>query len=323
MGEGGFAETLTPEAYAGHVAARYGGAAPGCTEAIAEVARCELSALGQTLRWVLVQRVAKLLGAFGVTDEVAEEVVRSLEIAGDLSAGPGGEVACAPLRAVHVRAGRWLFAGTPLRERMGGPMAGIPRRLAAADDDLVRGAVAALGGRDLDLARWTGLDRTPTVRAWLDELETRLVMAERFADRTGALRWDEPEVFIVRRGWHSASLGSSAMLVRARQMGGWKAYAWARLVDGKTERVPLSWDEARCTMLAVGSVSGCTLTRAGGRLRDVRAVGAAARRGVPVAFGRGGDAARGAGGEDLGGRARRGGGDAVGSGGGAGGGGVR
>jgi hypothetical protein len=267
-------EVLGPDAYRARLAAYYGVDLLTSREAVAEVARAELFALGQTLRWVLARRVMKLLGAFEVTAEVAEEALRSLEIAGDLSAGPGGEVARAPLRAVSVGAQRWLFAGTlptaDLKERVGGLPTGTPRRLVTLDADRVRRAVADLGGRELDVEQWAGLSRTPPFREWLEELDGRLEAATRFADRTGALRWDDEEAYAASGGrWVSGAPGAWSVLTRARQAGGWKAYAWGRAVGGKVARVPLTWDEARRTMIAVtaaaGSVTVLGVVREGGR----------------------------------------------------------
>jgi hypothetical protein len=251
---------LSPQTLAPHTAAHYGAIPSSSADIIAEVTRCELFALGHTVRWVLAQRVAKLLAPFGVTAEAVDDVLETLEAAGDVTAGPGGEVARAPLRAVPLRAGRWLFAGTvptaELKARVEGSMAGLPRRLTTDDDERVRRAVVELGGRELSLQRWAALDRTPPVGRWLEELAARLATAERFEDRAAARSWDDEEVFITPGRWHAAPPGDWPVLVRARQSGGWKAYAWARLVDGKAARVPLTWDEARRTMLAVNTEAG-------------------------------------------------------------------
>ncbi|WP_437515163.1 hypothetical protein [Sorangium sp. So ce1099] len=258
-------EVLTPDSYARRVADRYGGHPDRGTEVIAEVTRAELFALGQTLRWVLVQRVEKLLSLFGVTAERIGEIVRTLEAIGDLSAGPGGEVACAPLRGVRVSAGRWLLVGTLPSSEMTtiGHMAGLPRRLSVSEDQAVQAWVEERSGRVIDVARWAGLDRSAPHDRWLGKLAARLDAASRFEDRASALSWDDLGIYQPKgedasraARWKRGPLGGEPALVRARQTGGWSAYAWARASGDKRAFVPLTGDEARRTMFAVDAAAG-------------------------------------------------------------------
>ncbi|MDI1442405.1 hypothetical protein [Polyangium sp. 6x1] len=258
---------LSPEAYETHVAAHYG-VSPGRTpEVIAEVMRAELFALGHTLRWVLEARVLALLSRFGVTEEDVAETRRTLESVGDVAAGPGGEVAWAPLRAVLLRPGRWMIAGTlpsgDVRTALGLSLGGLPRRLSTDDDERVRRFVEEMGGRVVDVARWAGLDRVPARDRFLAELEARIDAAVRFEDRASAISWDGLEVFAPEpkqtrpeKWWRSTPLGEQAALVRARQTGGWRAYGWARVVGGKPEIVPLSGDDARRATFVLAEKAG-------------------------------------------------------------------
>jgi hypothetical protein len=251
---------LGREACRDHVMAHYGVPSLTSIEAIAEVIRAELFALGHTLRWVLAHRVTKLLAPFEVTGEAIASSLQALEIAGDLLAGPGSEVARAPLLAVAVRDGRWLFSGTlPTRELgkgLDGIPSGLPRRLATHDDEQVRRAVTALRGREVNVARWAGLDRTPPVERWIEELNARISMSDRFAERALALSWDAQEVYGASGRWRATEVGEEPVLLRAPQAGGWNAYAWARRADRTTVRVPLTRDEARRTTLAVDASAG-------------------------------------------------------------------
>jgi hypothetical protein len=112
-----------------------------------------------------------------------------------------------------------------------------------------------LGGCLFSVERWAGLHRHPPVGCWLEELRARLEAADRFADRAGALRWAELEVY--RAGAGEAARGKNEVpedapvLVRARQAGGWLAYAWAQRKGEALALVPLTGDEARRTRFAV------------------------------------------------------------------------
>jgi hypothetical protein len=259
---------LSPEAYETQVAAHYGVSTCRDTEAIAEVMRAELVALGQTRRWVLEARVHALLAHFGVTKEDVAETHRALESAGDLVVGPGGEVARTPLRALVLRPGcpsLWMIAGslpsTDVRAALGVFPRGLPRRLSTDDDQRMRVFVQEMGGRVLDVARWSGLDRVATQERFFAELEARIDSASRFADRASALSWEGIEVFhagqtTAGKTWTNAPLDKEAMLVRARQTGGWRAYAYARKVGDKQEFVPLTGDEARRIQFVLAAKAG-------------------------------------------------------------------
>ncbi len=260
-------ELLSPETFQRRMAARYG-ADPSGPEGMAEVIRCELSALGQVARWVLARRVMDLLRPCGPIDaEALADAMGAVVRLGDASVGPGGQVARAPLRAVDAGAGGWLLVGTvpteALRARVGTPIAGLPRRVGAEAGAAVREAVGALGGRVIDVGRWAGLDRTPALEGWREELQARLEAAGRFADRAGALQWEELEVYAPGRGrepaaarWKAGAPGEEAALVRARQAGGWLAHGWARAGSGGMALVPLTGDEARRTALVVDAAAG-------------------------------------------------------------------
>ncbi len=256
---------LAPEAYENQVAAFYGVSTCREPEAIADVMRAELVALGQTRRWVLETRVFALLAHFGVTEEGVAETLRALESAGDLVLGPGGEVARTPLRALVLRPGWWMIAGslpsTDIRAALGVSPRGLPRRLSTDDDQRVCVFVQEMGGRVLDVARWSGLDRVATQEWFFAELEARIDSASRFADRASSLSWEGIEVFnpgqtTAGKTWMNAPLDREATLVRARQTGGWRAYAYARKFGDKQEFVPLTSDEARRIQFVLAAKAG-------------------------------------------------------------------
>jgi hypothetical protein len=256
---------LSPKAYETQVAARYGVSTCRDAETIAEVMRAELVALGQTRRWVLEARVHALVVHFGVTKEDVAETRRALESAGDLVVGPGGEVARTPLRALLLRPGLWMIAGslpsTDVHAALGVHPRGLPRRLSTDDEKRMRAFVQDMGGRVLDVARWSGLDRVATQEWFLAELDARMDSASRFADRASTLSWEGIEVFhpgqtTVGKTWANAPLDKEATLVRARQTGGWRAYAYARKVGDKQDFVPLTADEARRIQFVLAAKAG-------------------------------------------------------------------
>ncbi len=269
---------LSPKAFEVHFTAHHGVPPSRAPEAVAEVLRAELFALGTTYRWVLESRVHALLGRLGITKEDVAEARRTLESVGDLVAGPGGEVARAPLRGVFLGPGRWMIVGSlptgEAREGLGVSPSGLPRRISVDSDERVKAWIVEMGGRVLDVARWSGLEHVISRGRFLEDLEARIEAASRFADRASAFALEELQVFAPgigqtnpEKAWKSAPLAEASALVRARQAGGWRAYAWARQVQDKREIVPLSGDEARRAMFAkadeVGAPFCLPTTRAG------------------------------------------------------------
>lgn len=265
---------LTMADFAARILERYGAGDPVTSDAaLAEVVRAELFALGGTLRRVLASRVAQLLSPLAISVDRVTEVIRKLATLGDLSVGPGGEVACAPLRAVKVAEGSWLLIGTLpsplLASRFGGALSGLPRRITGLDGETMATRLDGLSARLVTLDRWAGLDRAPAVDAWPAELAARLAAADRYADRAAMVRWEDEEIYTPDpaeprqyRRWKRRALGEEPALLRARQPGGYHAHAWAKrsgAAGDAVTRVPLSADEARRTTFAVDAGAGAAI----------------------------------------------------------------
>src|SRR5262249_25109234 len=107
-----------------------------------------------------------------------EAVLDELIDRGDVTEGPGGRLAAAPLRAVWLRPGHLVLFGTiPTCLLTTAPppahwTAGVGRSVSAPSEIDLAEAITSLNGLVVSAERWSGLDRAPAAGAdWLAELD--------------------------------------------------------------------------------------------------------------------------------------------------------
>lgn len=258
--------------------------------ALAEMVRAELLALRVSARHILAERVAaRLAPAGGVTPDQVLALLGMLEEVDDVTSGPAGRLAAAPLRVVRLAAGRYLVLGTVPTHLLAAELPalriaaapGVLRRAWASGDVQVEEEVEVqmrrVGGRVLDGARWAG-DAPRADEAWLAELDMR--SGDLRLDGMDTPMWSSPssewqryapraQVPEQHRRWRHVEKEEGTGLLRARQPGGYHAYAWATKGEsGALRLLPLRRDEARRTMFALDAASGAPVELVGRRQGD-------------------------------------------------------
>lgn len=235
---------------------------------IAEALRCELAARTTASRRALCQRVCELLAPVTNLDiDEVREVLEELQQNGDVTSGPRGMVAAAPLRAVSLGNGQYLIRGTvPIRRiRNELPVESVSsalgRRASVAEDSESDFAekVRQCGGLVVTPERWSGLDRIVAAGPdWLRELDTRLEhnpvsaggLSEGIVGKWRAyLSSDESQL----EQWNRWKSGAEAgQLWRAKHERGWRVFAWTSENDpDKSQFIQVTQDEACRTMLSL------------------------------------------------------------------------
>ena len=235
---------------------------------IAEALRCELAARTTATRRALCQRVCELLAP--VTDldtDQVREVLEELQQNGDVTSGPRGLVAAAPLRAVSLGRGQYLIRGTvPIRRiRNELPVesvsSAVGRHASVAEDSESDFAekVRKCGGLVVTPERWSGLDRIVAAGPdWLHELDTRLAhnsvpaggLPEGIAGKWRAyLPTNESQLEQWSR-WKSGA--ETGQLWQTKHERGWRVFAWTSGTDpGNSHFIQVTQDEACRTMLSL------------------------------------------------------------------------
>lgn len=267
--------TLTPDALRSRIASD--GAALGANvsdDALRDVLRGELRALGAGLRRTLIDRLVDRVAVEGddrsALRERLGELLEGLASSGDVYVGAGGLVGAAPLRAALVSDTLALLVGSAstvwLRRNLAAVSieAGPIRRaqIAPGERSAFENALSAHGGTVTTVTRWAGLDRVPReIAAWRAELAERFDGAahhDRFepGDDVRIYMADPLEPVAARRWKFPAKLASkpSPRLERHRRPGGWFAYAW---VIGETLH-PLSRDEGLRTSYLFDAEAGAS-----------------------------------------------------------------
>jgi hypothetical protein len=160
---------------------------PATTSDIAKTLRACLAGLKSTTTRQLLDRAEAILAAYpeATEREHLREILDQLERLGDVSIGPGGRVAAAPLRAVQCEEGEYLLVGTyPLDwfiELCGLDgssielVSDVPRRLKIDGNGSFKSAITKVEGRILSAESWSRIDRAPVAnQRWLEELRKRL-----------------------------------------------------------------------------------------------------------------------------------------------------
>lgn len=241
-------------------------------EALAELLRGELAALGVSTRRVLKDRViARMTPADTMTEEQVDATLRRLEEIDEFTSGPGGRIAAAPVRALRLEPGRYLLLGSLTTSSLAPLLpalrivGGMLRRgeCTASDDGHVAGQVAALRGRVTDAATWTG--RVPPAdAAWLAELDARLLdQVQADSPLWSVERWQvyapRADVPAQHRRWRSTSRLGESGLIRGRLEAGSYAYAWTSIAQ-PPRLLPLTRDEARRTAYALDARESTPIT---------------------------------------------------------------
>jgi hypothetical protein len=237
--------------------------------AIAEALRCELSARGVASGRSLCERAQSLLQPLVALDLARiREILQELSASGDVTSGPDGMFATAPLRVVRLSPGRYAFHGTLPTSHLRRSLSskdlenGVSRyaAVAAEREAALADAVSQLGGLVLSPRRWAGLDRVPPAGPeWTEDLNHRLDQDRSPAgalDGSVGTPWQAylPDVEGPPwQRWRSADTEDvRPCLWRSRHEYGWWLFAWT--AGGSPSSSPhtrLGRDEACRTQFAM------------------------------------------------------------------------
>jgi len=238
--------------------------------AIAEALRAELSARKTALRRSLCRKVVELMAPVrNVKLESVRRVLDQLERDGDATAGDGGLIALAPIRAIKLGDDAYLLAGGPetarLKETFGcdiGPQ--MSMRQATGCGKGFFGALNDMGGLVLTPHRWAGLDRTPPADVeWLAILDAELehlgADANSLPSECGEdWRGYVPQARVLhRQRWAKPSAEGTAQLWRCRHEHGYWVYLWTGGAGpSESPHLRVSRDAALRTMFALDRNAG-------------------------------------------------------------------
>lgn len=245
---------------------------------IAELLRSELAARRISGRRSLCDRIIILLESAGIVSrDQVKDVLFSLEKAGDISGGPKGRIAAAPLRAVKLAEKKYqLFGSIPhgqiamlLHESK--LTVGATRILTLKGDDRHEWnhILSELGGIELSPERWAGLDKVGAAdQNWLDGLNNRLLMESVSAGSFDQETRDEWKVYqpdkaklLQKARWHKDNQGEQGNLWRIWHERGWPIYCWtAGDSPERVEQIRLSADEANRTMFALDRLNEASIS---------------------------------------------------------------
>lgn len=230
--------------------------------AIAELARNELWARKVVTRRTLLDRIVTLAQPLvEVEKEVIQGILDEMEKNGDITTGPRGALAAAPLRVVSAGDGRYRIFGTlPNRFFPATKLVGTVREITDDAGDQIAELLCQYGGVKLSAERWAGFDRVqPAGPDWLKCLDARLeseACEPALFDNEVNGTW---MVFrpIVDTGKSSSRWKKPAENDDGRQWKGWSYYGWPIHLwtgGGSPSKVPslrLTSDEAARTTFAL------------------------------------------------------------------------
>ena len=235
----------------------------------AEMFRSELAARTISSRRALCNRVMGMLTSIRAVDlEDLKTQLFLMEKIGDVTSGPGGKVAAAPLRAVKVGADRYQLFGTVDYRHLTSIFTqseitpGENRFLVPKNDDLefFRQRIDLLGGLSLSPERWAGLDKIGAANTkWIQNLDERL---ENYPIAAGSLNretngeWrtyrpekkDQPQ----NKRWAKDQGNGRGQLWRIWHQRGWPIHVWTKgLSPEKAFFTRLTGEEASRAMFAL------------------------------------------------------------------------
>ena len=235
----------------------------------AEMLRSELAARNVTTRRSLCSRVVEMLEPVGpINMEDIKGQLSVMEKMGDITGGPGGRVAAAPLRMVKLGLDRYQLFGTVGSSHVSSVFAesvltpGQNRLLIVKGDDLESfdQEIDTFGGIVLSPERWAGLDKVIAAGPeWLQSLEKRLLnqpIAAGSLDENANGEWrtyrPKDTDQMQNRRWAKGNNDGRGRLWRTWHERGWPIHAWTSgLSPEDAAFFRLTGEEASRTMFAL------------------------------------------------------------------------
>ena len=211
---------------------------------LADLARSEIEAQVVGTRRAIGRRVATL--AAPVLAPEADEIrviIDELVRAGDVTSGPGGQLAATPLRLVPLGQGLFKIFGSTPTTRLARRLpaletdSGVRRRSSLGEGDLavLREQVSQAGGSIVEAERWSGIETSPSAgSSWLKEVDARLGKAqapagslEEGVTKGWRVYWPESGGETQADRWkHEVGNKQLGRLWRAWDDRGWYVHAW-------------------------------------------------------------------------------------------------
>jgi hypothetical protein len=245
---------------------------------VAELLRNELAARRVSSRRGLCCKIATLIDSFCPVElDFIKEQLLSLERSGEVTDGPGGQVAAAPILAVKLANDRYQLFGTVNYNQLTAMFpdshlsAGLSRILILKGSDLNKFGqmLDNLGGLELSPERWAGMDKVRAAnQEWLDELNCSVARESRPAgslekEIQNEWRVYQPDkaVLLQKARWQKQTSSGKGYLWRTWHERGWPIYAWTAGNSPDEENfVRLSGDVANRTMFALDRVEGAEIS---------------------------------------------------------------
>ncbi len=235
---------------------------PFDADALTEMVRNELWARGVTTRRVLCERIASLARPLSdVKKDDVRSVLDEMERIGEVTFGPRGGLAVAPLRIVDAGNGHFRLFGTlPSRLVPNATSVGMARGLSDNSTETVAALMKQYGGVKLSPARWAGFDRVlPAGPEWLKQIEGRM---EYDACDKGTVDGELNGIWMAYRPattnggaqspWRKPAVHEVANLWRGWSIYGWPIHVWTSGGNPtESPSVRLTSDEANRTTFAL------------------------------------------------------------------------
>ena len=243
------------------------GSAPFDVDALTEMVRNELWARGVTTRRTLCERIALLTRPLSdVKKEDVHSVLDEMERTGDVTFGPRGGLAAAPLRIVDAGNGHFRLFGTlPSRLVPNITSSGTARELSDNSMETVTALIKQYGGAKLSSARWAGFDRVlPAGPEWLEQIDTRMDYEAREkgifdSELNGIWMAYRPSTTTAgtQSPWRKPAAHDDATLWRGWSIYGWPIHVWTSGGNPtESQSMRMTSDEATRTTFALSVQAG-------------------------------------------------------------------
>ena len=241
------------------------------TERLHELIRAELWARGVTTRRLLCDRVVSSTWPKAtISKEKVQNAIEEMARSGDVTCGPKGGVAAAPLRIVHNGAGRYLLFGTlPTRLIENLLLTANVRDFLDSSAETLQSMISQYGGAIMTAEQWAGFDQILAAgEDWLGQLAERLEVEfyppESFDEEVNhAWMGYLPPVSTAtsRNPWKKPAANNGEVnLWRGWSIYGWPIYLWT--AGGSPSECPslhLTSDEGTRTVFALAKRAGYTM----------------------------------------------------------------
>ena len=249
----------------------YSGGMTTDVKSLTEMLRHELWARGITSRRALCERINALVRPLAdVSIDTIRGILDEMERTGDLTVGPRGAVAAAPLRIVSCGGERCRLFGTlPNRYLLEYlpqiNSVGTARELNAVSVESLDALLVKYGGVHLSVERWAGFDRVlPAGSKWLEQLNSRL---ENETEISGFFDAEVRETWMVFRSaggkgkgqsfWKKPFENDEGHLWRGWSMYGWPISLWTSGGSPSAiQSMRLTTDEASRTVFSLAIEAG-------------------------------------------------------------------